>query len=433
MKKAFVVAVACMLVLLVCDISLAADAVRLNDDAISDNWMIEEYVDEFRLPTGQQYITNAHPIGGTYTHGRGIYEELQAYWFIEEDTVSLMLYSDGAYAMPGDPDHDTEYILRIRYPSDIREDVSATLNPSLGRLTLSENSAYIVRDAFAACDSLSFYIQSQSDESENYLFTMTAMSGFTDAWHLLTGAEYRLYGTAYDTVIIVDQDAWDESVRVVDQEGHWVSQVNCSCGTVLDSVEAYDAHYQAKMSSPDGLEHDSYIVSNELVDEIVHYETVHHEAVTHTQQDRVEDRATENDILTSFDQEKRTEHLNEEGICDRPTPEITPQPTSEPTPEPIPAATPILIDETSDQRDIIEVQQLLADRGWLPTRFIDGIWGERTEQAIIAFQKFVNQVYVHEGEEPLNEDGVCDEATLNYLRRDNEHGGMIYNPEPLED
>ena len=51
----------------------------------------------------------------------------------------------------------------------------------------------------------------------------------------------------------------------------------------------------------------------------------------------------------------------------------------------------------------------------------------------MAFQRYVNQYCIPEGEEPLQEDGVCDEATLTYLRRDDETGGMIFNPEPLND
>ena len=62
MRNTFVAVVACLAAL--CCIASAAET-------NTGTWMIQEYLDEFRLPTGRRYITNALPIGGTYTHGRG--------------------------------------------------------------------------------------------------------------------------------------------------------------------------------------------------------------------------------------------------------------------------------------------------------------------------------------------------------------------------
>ena len=115
----------------------------------------------------------------------------------------------------------------------------------------------------------------------------------------------------YETVTVVDQAAWEETVRVVDKEGHWVSgtRVRCDCGAELSSMEAYDAHYRSKMSNPDGLDHDSYTTMpyTELVGEVCHYETVHHEAVTHTEQVWKVDRAAWTETVTVVDEEEKTE------------------------------------------------------------------------------------------------------------------------------
>ena len=92
-------------------------------------------------------------------------------------------------------------------------------------------------------------------------------------------------------------------------------------------------------------------------------------------------------------------------------PEETAQPEETPAPE-APART-AAVDANSDAAAIREVQGMLAELGMMSATGVDGSFGSGTAQAIMNFQARVNELT---GSATLEEDGVCDEETLRYLR-----------------
>ena len=115
----------------------------------------------------------------------------------------------------------------------------------------------------------------------------------------------------YDTHTIVDKAPWQEQVKVIDQEGAWVSgvRVRCQCGAAFDSAAAYEAHYAQTVRTPDGLDHSAYTETpyTEKVGEVWHYETVTHPAETHEETVWVVDRPAWTETVTVTDTPAWTE------------------------------------------------------------------------------------------------------------------------------
>ena len=109
----------------------------------------------------------------------------------------------------------------------------------------------------------------------------------------------------------------------------------------------------------------------------------------------------------------------------------TPEPTQAPTPEPTDAPDDTLddvINADSDPREIAVVQEMLAGIRLLDEGDIDGDYGKKTRNAILALQQFVNE---QRGTEVLELTGECDPLTMQYLEYCYEQGwdvGSAVNP-----
>ncbi len=94
----------------------------------------------------------------------------------------------------------------------------------------------------------------------------------------------------------------------------------------------------------------------------------------------------------------------------------TPQPTSAPTPAPTATPTPAPTSDTinawSSAKDIGGVQNMLAKLGLLSERDVDGVYGNRTVDAVKTFQYWVND---KRGTQTLVPSGECDALTRAYL------------------
>ena len=66
----------------------------------------------------------------------------------------------------------------------------------------------------------------------------------------------------------------------------------------------------------------------------------------------------------------------------------------------------------SPKADILALQNALIERGWLAEGEADGVYGQKTKDAVAAFQAYVNEV---EGAQILNVTGLADENTKDYL------------------
>ena len=118
--------------------------------------------------------------------------------------------------------------------------------------------------------------------------------------------------------------------------------------------------------------------------------------------------------------------------------EATPEPTDAPTPEPTDELQDEMdqtINADSSREQIRSVQSLLSGIGLLDEDDVDGNYGKKTRNAIIALQQFVNE---QRGAEVLELTGECDLLTLQYLEYCYEKGwdvGSAVNPsepEPTE-
>lgn len=84
----------------------------------------------------------------------------------------------------------------------------------------------------------------------------------------------------------------------------------------------------------------------------------------------------------------------------------------------------VVVDKDSPKESIQYVQQMLISVGLLPSGSDDGVFGNATTNAVIAFQQYVN---AQVGAGTVNENGTLDATTLGYLE-DYADAGTAINP-----
>ncbi len=85
------------------------------------------------------------------------------------------------------------------------------------------------------------------------------------------------------------------------------------------------------------------------------------------------------------------------------------------------------INPSSPKEQILSLQTQLALRGWLAEDQIDGIYGQITTGAVLAFQTYVNQL---EGPGTVPETGIADGSTQDYLLEDKYDNPAMHAPTP---
>ena len=95
-----------------------------------------------------------------------------------------------------------------------------------------------------------------------------------------------------------------------------------------------------------------------------------------------------------------------------PTAVPTAEPTVAPEEDPDYSEGNVVVDADSPKESISYVQEMLSAVGLLKTSDVDGSYGNKTINAVILFQQWVNQ---EKGSNVLEVSGVCDALTLQYL------------------
>ncbi len=66
------------------------------EEASSSAWVLDYYVDEFRLPTDEPYVTNAEPIIGIFSNSATTDSDLLVSILVDEDGLAIMLDEYGS-------------------------------------------------------------------------------------------------------------------------------------------------------------------------------------------------------------------------------------------------------------------------------------------------------------------------------------------------
>ena len=105
-----------------------------------------------------------------------------------------------------------------------------------------------------------------------------------------------------------------------------------------------------------------------------------------------------------------------------PTQVPTEEPTVAPVEDPDYTEDNNLVDASSPKESIRYVQEMLSTVGLLKSSDVDGSYGNRTINAVVLFQQWVNQ---EKGSQVLEVTGICDALTLQYLEYCSDNGWNI--------
>lgn len=166
------------------------DSIRLAKIEETGIWTIKHYVDEFKQPTDEAYITNTSTISGTFSNSATDNSLLSAYFLIDgKDDISIKLLEYGSSTVK---DSNGSYVISVKDNNDKTHKFYAK-NYS-DRLTISGSySGYekprSLFNILMAGGKIQFYIK-ESDSygiPSTYNFTIQNADYFGNAYYKLTG------------------------------------------------------------------------------------------------------------------------------------------------------------------------------------------------------------------------------------------------------
>ena len=81
--------------------SNAQDGLSSEPSDSTINWELKYYVDEFKEPTEEWYITNSEPFWGEFSNTATEGSEVTVNLLIDQEVLSIVLYEYGKYSLQG--------------------------------------------------------------------------------------------------------------------------------------------------------------------------------------------------------------------------------------------------------------------------------------------------------------------------------------------
>lgn len=150
-------------------------------------WQLKYFVDEFKQPTDQAYISN-QLVEGTFSNSAATNKMVQARFLVQrykgKPWVELMLYEYGNYQVKNSGSKSVNYKVIMKDSKGKKTTMTATIYSNGDRLTFTEADAQTIVDAFSQNGSVSFYVEENSKYgyNDNYTFTIKDTSGFANAF-----------------------------------------------------------------------------------------------------------------------------------------------------------------------------------------------------------------------------------------------------------
>lgn len=142
-------------------------------------WQLKYYVDEFKLPTDEAYITTFLPIEGTFCNSAVDDAPLNVSIVIDEDSFAFVLYEYGDNKVKNSYSKQVSYNIIMLDDARNKTNLNGTMNSGSDRIYLDAFSAFVVNEALINNSTLSFYIEEEDVPSTNYLFTINDTQGFS--------------------------------------------------------------------------------------------------------------------------------------------------------------------------------------------------------------------------------------------------------------
>ena len=151
-------------------------------------WKINYYVDEFKEPTDEGFVTNDPPLEGTFSNSATTNSFLGAFFLIEEDFVSLKLFEYGDNLVTNPYSKLAYYNVSVLDQNKNKKTFYGAISPNGSLLCIYDN------DDFSSCKQFidllkkdgSIKISISDSYNSSYLFTVDC-NGFKESYSELCG------------------------------------------------------------------------------------------------------------------------------------------------------------------------------------------------------------------------------------------------------
>ena len=162
---------------LLCCVLMAAVALPALAEGAA--WQLSYYVDEFRLPTDEAYVSNTEMIEGIFSNSATTDSKLNVTVLIDGNGLFFILYEYGDNRVKNS--YSKEQLYNITMLDDAWERTSFEGYMLAGDDRIGFVNSAAILSAMQSNTSLSFYIEERDRPTTNYLFTISDMSGLSDA------------------------------------------------------------------------------------------------------------------------------------------------------------------------------------------------------------------------------------------------------------
>lgn len=132
-------------------------------------WELGEFVDEFKQPTGEKYISTQ--VNGTFSNSATSNSNLIAILQVTSEDVAIMLWEYGSYSVKCSYKWD-EYDITMKDGNGNKYYLDGTMYSGSARIYFDDSDKNTVIGALKRTGSVSFYIVLSERTTTNYLFTV---------------------------------------------------------------------------------------------------------------------------------------------------------------------------------------------------------------------------------------------------------------------
>lgn len=152
---------------------------RCNENLTS--WEVGEYVDEFKIPTGEKYMLVDST--GVFSNSATTNSTLNACLQIDADNIGIMLWEYGRNLVKGTFDYE-DYSITILDENDTKHYFTGTIYKSGTRVYFKASDRATVLNLLRNNDSLKIYLKSTKYSISTYLFTIDTR-GFSSIYNTI--------------------------------------------------------------------------------------------------------------------------------------------------------------------------------------------------------------------------------------------------------
>lgn len=148
---------------------------------------ISYYVDEFKQPTKDGYVTSRSNIEGTFSNSATTNSKLSVILAADEEYITIFLYEYGSYLVKNSSSRNSEvYDITMKTASGTKYNLRGRIYPGGDRIVIDENYESTVLSALKSGGTVSFYIVQSDYTTSEYLFTVNT-SNFAAKYKELFG------------------------------------------------------------------------------------------------------------------------------------------------------------------------------------------------------------------------------------------------------